>query len=177
LARLLTFCHSQFVVRAWTLTRPKEEVEDPVTKRRDTRWANELYVHIATLKGPQDPWDPPTELELAALPRQGFNNPLEGYDRGLNWGLNLPAPGVRKRVVLCFGDARRLNLGDRQLQYATSHLRKPKQKAVYVHVGSSIPFYESLAAELDAQFDGWVQARTVHEAVLRSLRELPILLA
>lgn len=179
LARLLGFCQVPFVVRAWTATRPRVEVEDPKTKRRYEKDGDEFYLHVATIKAPEASWGKKEELRLATLPRQGFNQPLEGYEKALGWGLNFPARKGRTRVVLCLGDGRyeRLNVYSGALEYATSLLRRPGHRAVYVHAGDPMPFYESQYGELTKHFDGLVQAGTLHAAVMRTLRTLLTLLA
>ncbi len=178
LARLLSLCHSRFIVRTWTLTRPEEEVEDALTKRRFTRALDEYHVHLRTVKGFDDRWGKKEEATLATLPWQGFNNPFEGYKFGMTWNLQMDPPVGRKRVVMCFGDACRLNIAYlSELPYATAHLRRPNHLALYVHIGSEIPDFHPLAAALSSSFDGWVQPSTPHQAVSQVIRELVLLLA
>ncbi len=170
LSRLLGTCRAQFVVRAFTATRPEVEVEDPRTKRRYRRPANEFYLHVGTVKPPDEPWSSEHEVRLGSLPKEGFNQPLEGYSKALSWNIRLPEPNDRKRIVLTFGDACWLNVGAGHLQYATGPLRQAdRQQAIYVHLGRSIEFYEQHGQELSEQFDAWVQGQSLRQTVMRTL--------
>lgn len=178
LARLLAECQARFVVRAWTATwvEVKEEVFDPVTKQRRTRTKQEHYINIAHIKGPEKPWGKKEEALLASLPRRGFNQPLEGYPKTMSWNMKFLAQR-RLRLFLCVGDARMLNVLSGHLKYATAPLRGDGQRAIYIHLGQPIPSYDSLYRELESQFDEVVQASTLKDAVIGTLRAILFQLA
>ena len=189
IARLLDELRVPFAVRAFTASRKrvKEEIVNPKTKERRVRIKYEHYIHIATLKGPEEPWGPSAETGLAALPRQGFNQPLEGYQKAVHWGLTFPKTR-RTRFCVCFGDALAqdynrpggvLNVYPGHLRYATAPLRGEGRRAIYVHLGRSIsPYLDSaLYRELSSHFDGVVQAGSVKEAVIGLLHAVLIQLA
>jgi hypothetical protein len=178
LARLFTLTRTPLlVVRAWHTTRAKEWVENPRTHRRYERWSKDHYINIATLKAPDDAWDEGAEALLAAMPpRQGFNNPLEGYPRLKSWELKLPKSN-RPRFYILLGDANQLNVLSGHLKYATGSLRGKGQRAIYLNVGTPIPSYDDRLRELEAEFDGLVQATTLHQAVVELLYTIVIQLA
>jgi hypothetical protein len=177
LARLFTLTRTPLlVVRAWHTTRAKEWVENPRTHDRYERWSKDHYINIATLKAPDDPWDEGTETVLAAMPRQGFNNPLEGYPRLKSWDLKLPKSN-RPRFYILLGDADQLNVLSGHLKYGTGALRGKGQQAIYLNVGTPIPSYDDRLRELEAEFDGLVQATTLHQAIIDLLYTVVIKLA
>lgn len=179
LARLFALVGvSLLVVRACSCVRKKEVVEDPETKRKWERWTDEVYVRICTLKNIDDPWGEAQEHLLAAMPLEGFNNPLEAYARLKAWELKLPT-STRPRVYVCVGTAREINVREGYLCYATECLRKGREKAVYVHIGSRLLEYEdgALLNEFRKSFDAFVQGGTISEIVLELLRAFLEILA
>ena len=177
LARLFTLTRTPLlVVRAWQSTRAKEWVENPKTHQRYERWSKDHYINIATLKTPDTTWDEKAEALLASMPHQGFNNPLEGYPRLKSWELKLPKSN-RPTFYILLGDANQLNVYSGHLKYATVPLRGRGQRAIYISIGTPIPSYDDRLRELETEFDGLVQATTLHQAIVELLYTIVIQLA
>ncbi len=160
-----------FVVRASTTTRAKEWVESKLTKRKFQRWSSNHYVEIATLKGPRDDWTRACERTLAAMPRKGFNQPLEAYPRMKSWSMTMPKTN-RLRFYMVLGTAEFLNVMSGHLKHGTSPLRGRGRKAAYVHVGTHLASYDQRLKDLKRDFDFVVQATTLQKTVIDILQEM-----
>jgi len=182
LARLFSLAQTPLlVVRAWNCTRAKGWVENPITHQKYDRWSKDHYINIAQLKGPDAPWNEGAEALLASMPRQGFNNPLEGYPRLKSWELKL-SPNNRPTFYIIVGNAGFdesywLNISSGHHKYATEPLRGKGQRAIYINVGVPISSYDERVRELETVFDGFVQATTLHEAIRELLYTIVIELA
>ncbi len=171
LGRLLGAVGVPLVIRAWNCTRAKETVHNARTGRTWERWSSNHYINVARLKSGKERWSGGHEDRIASLPRQGFNQPLEGYRRVAGWKLELDRSS-RTRVFLCLGSAAHLNLAIGNLGYAVDALREKGAVALYLDVGPVQPFYDERRQEMEAKFDGVAEISMAPEGLAALLARL-----
>lgn len=147
------------LIRSYYATRSKEWVEqtNPRTGaiRRYERWSNNIDIMIAQIQGLDEKWDQDSEQRLASLAKTGFNLPFAGYAELMTHKVSLPKPSARQRIVLCIGNAKEFNvpLFGAHVKEATSALRSPRSKTIYVHCGPALydhdPYRRSIEAGVD----------------------------
>lgn len=166
------------VIRAYQATRPKETVEEvnPRTgaKRTFERLSMNIEITIAEIKELSEKWNDVCETRLASLPKDGFNLPAEGYPKLLTYKIDLPKQTTRKRIILCIGNAKEINvpLYGSHVKEATSALRNSGSKTIFAHCGPVLHNHDPYRKALTAGFDRIIREHSFEQQMVGILRAI-----